>query len=358
MEFLKNFSNTNSFGIPVGGPASRILSELVLNQIDRLLRGEGIQFCRFADDYHLFSSNRDEAYSHLLFLSEKLLQNQGLQLQKAKTRFMSKAEFSATSPLHLQDEAVPDEEVKPDLPARARGLLRFSLRFDPYSPTAHEDYELLRREIERFDILDLLKSELSKTRIHISLARKIINALKFIEAGKRDAAIVALVQNPDLLYPVFSSVMLVAKSTFEDLSDVTQVQILESLIELIKNNSHVLRVELNLLYAIRLLGSRQITGSEDLLSGLYKATTSPLIRRDIILVMARWGVWYWLSDLRNQFRTFSPQERRAFIVASYRLADEGSHWRQYIQQEFTPLEKLTMSWAAQKVQSHGWTIPI
>ena len=47
-EFLSNFSGTYSFGIPVGGPAARILSELVLNQIDRLLRAASIEFTDYA----------------------------------------------------------------------------------------------------------------------------------------------------------------------------------------------------------------------------------------------------------------------------------------------------------------------
>ncbi len=42
MGFLSNFSETYSFGLPVGGPASRILAELTLNQIDRLLRSKNI----------------------------------------------------------------------------------------------------------------------------------------------------------------------------------------------------------------------------------------------------------------------------------------------------------------------------
>jgi hypothetical protein len=60
--------------------------------------------------------------------------------------------------------------------------------------------------------------------------------------------------------------------------------------------------------------------------------------------MAKWDAWYWLSDLRNQFRTLTPLERRAFIVASYKLSDEGRHWRSHIQPELTPLEKLTQKW--------------
>jgi hypothetical protein len=199
MEFLANFSNTNSFGIPVGGPAARILSELTLNQIDRLLKAEGIKFCRFSDDFHLFCDSVEQAYGALLYLSEKLLSNQGLQLQKSKTRLMSKSEFIETSPFHLDDESESLDIPKTDQQRKTRELLRFSLRFDPYATTADEDYRLLREEIARFDILGLLRSELSKTRIHMSLARKIIAALRFVESPQREDAILSLLQNTELL---------------------------------------------------------------------------------------------------------------------------------------------------------------
>jgi hypothetical protein len=66
MAFLKDFSNTYSFGLPVGGPAARILSELLLDQVDRLLRTHGIEFCRFADDFHLFADSYENAFKALL----------------------------------------------------------------------------------------------------------------------------------------------------------------------------------------------------------------------------------------------------------------------------------------------------
>ena len=89
MDFLSNYSNTRSFGLPIGGPAARILSEITINQIDRLLTGNGIVFARFADDYHLFAQSREDAYHHLIFLSEKLFDNQGLSLQKSEPPEMS-----------------------------------------------------------------------------------------------------------------------------------------------------------------------------------------------------------------------------------------------------------------------------
>ena len=88
MGFLNNFTNTRSFGLPIGGPAARILSELTLNQIDRILKNQGVVFVRYSDDYHLFANSRDAAFQNLVFLSEKLFLNQGLSLNKSKTRIL------------------------------------------------------------------------------------------------------------------------------------------------------------------------------------------------------------------------------------------------------------------------------
>jgi hypothetical protein len=225
MAFLTNFSGTNSYGIPIGGPGSRILSELLLNQIDRLLKAEGIQFCRFADDYHLFADNYEQAFKGLLFLSEKLLSNQGLQLQKSKTRVMSGQEFISTSPLALHtdsDESAPATPQNPDTSqtdkSRAGDLLSFAIRFDPYSPTARDDYEMLRKEIQKYDIISLLRAELVKSRIHISLSKKIVTAIRYIDDDLRDDAVLSLVTNADLLYPIYANVLIVAKALFENLT--------------------------------------------------------------------------------------------------------------------------------------------
>ena len=84
MTILSYFSGNRSYGLPVGGPAARLLSELVLNQVDRLLLLNKVRFCKFADDYHIFTDSMEHAYDVLVFLSEKLLQNEGLTLQKSK----------------------------------------------------------------------------------------------------------------------------------------------------------------------------------------------------------------------------------------------------------------------------------
>jgi hypothetical protein len=289
MEFLANFSQTYSFGIPVGGPAARILSELVLNQIDQLLRIEGIKFCRFADDFHLFCDSYQDAFRALLFLSESLVQNQGLQLQKAKTRIMSGAEFAATNPFFGGDDEVEAEAEAPTVRTQAQNLMRLSLRFDPYSPTAADDFEALRAEIDKVDIVGLLKSELVKSRVHISLTRKIITAMKYVDPARRDDAVLSLIENDELLYPVYSNVLFVAKSLYPELSPPARVGVISHVRRLIRDKSYLMQVDLNLSYAVRLIASSGGPENEQLLNAVYKHTNSVGIRRDIILAMARWN---------------------------------------------------------------------
>lgn len=48
LELLKQFSQTRSYGIPIGGPASRMLAELALADVDKHLDQRRISF----PDYH------------------------------------------------------------------------------------------------------------------------------------------------------------------------------------------------------------------------------------------------------------------------------------------------------------------
>ncbi|MDR3575037.1 MAG: RNA-directed DNA polymerase [Anaerolineaceae bacterium] len=359
MDLLSNFSNTNSFGLPIGGPAARILSEITINQIDHLLIDSGVKFVRFADDYHIFSDTREDAYRNLIFLSEKLFVNQGLALQKSKTRIMTSAEFRTTNPIKNQEEGhLTDENELSGVAHRSSHFLRFSLRFDPYSPTKDEDYDRLKNEIKKFDIIGLLKEELSKSRIHAALARKIVTAIQYLDGATKDDAVISVLDNCDVLYPIFSSVLLMIDDVFDVVSRETKELIIIKIQQMIRSESHIFRVDLHLSYAIRVLSHVGTNDNQALLSQIYDMRSSPLIRRDIILVMARWGQWYWISDLKNKFRTLSGPERRAFIVASYILKDEGNHWRDHIKKELSPFENLILGWAGEKANQKIWSIPL
>lgn len=359
MSFLSNFSNTNSFGLPIGGPAARLLSEITINQVDRLLQSKGIAFARFADDYHLFAETKEDAYRSLIYLSEKLFINQGLTLQKSKTRIMTSTEFRATNP--IRDEQKPDEEAAADAASdhSRSALMRFSLRFDPYSPTADDDYEALKAEVRKFDIIGMLKEELAKSRVHTSLARKIIAAIKFLTGKAKQDAVLSVMDNCDVLYPIFSSVLMMIDDQFENLDEGTQSEVLDKIRKLVDEDSHVFRVDMHMSFAIRVLAHSNTPEVQFLLQRLFDSRPSEIIRRDIILVMARWGEWYWLSDLKNRYRELSAPERRAFIASSFILKDEGKHWRDHMKKEFDPFEAVILKWASEKMHAQqDWSVPL
>jgi hypothetical protein len=151
---------------------------------------------------------------------------------------------------------------------------------------------------------------------------------------------------------------MVAKALYRELKEETKSVIVAKVGQLIADKSHVVQGELNLAYSIRLIAESQGPELEELLNKVYSSTKSSILRRDIILVMAKWRAWYWLSNLRTEFRTLGAAERRAFIIASYVLTDEGKHWRSHIEPELSPFELLLKKWASEKSQLSTWSVPI
>ena len=113
---------------------------------------------------------------------------------------------------------------------------------------------------------------------------------------------------------------------------------------------------------IRALAGRHSTENELLLTQLYESPhgfggkSAPYIQRDIMLILARWDATYWLSHEKNHISTAHPWVRRAFVVASYVLGDEGNHWRKANIRG--PFENLIRDWAPNKKQESSWQVPI
>lgn len=84
-ELLLYWANRDSYGLPVGSNASRILAEVALIEVDNYLISKGIDFCRFVDDYRIFAENSFEAHSNLALLILKL-SKEGLFLNTQKTK--------------------------------------------------------------------------------------------------------------------------------------------------------------------------------------------------------------------------------------------------------------------------------
>lgn len=352
MDLLKQFSQNVSYGLPVGGPASRILAELALDNVDKLLLRRGVRFCRYADDYALFCADRSDAYRQLVFLSEKLA-NEGLVLQKKKTRILSSQEFRDTAQL------LDPVEAANALASEEKKLLSISLRFDPYSPTAESDYEELKGAIQDIDIIGILGREIAKPVVDAAVARHAVQAILALDDSQRLQAVKMLLDGSNVmtLAPVFVTVMRVVREVYATSDPDARSFIDDCLCKLWSEQSPLLSVEVNLSYYMRALAGDQTQYKEEIVIKLFEQSASPMIRRLAILIMSKWRCHYWLSDARTKYGAMSVFERRAFVIASYFLGDEGKHWREHVKPSWASPDRLVRDWFSTRFQTNK-SVPV
>ena len=107
-EILMHWANRNSYGIPVGCDASRLLSEAMLIGVDNQLIEHKVPFVRYVDDYRMFASSYMEAHSYLNILINAL-DREGLFINSDKTKIVS-CNASENSDADKEDGAAPAKD--------------------------------------------------------------------------------------------------------------------------------------------------------------------------------------------------------------------------------------------------------
>jgi hypothetical protein len=119
---------------------------------------------------------------------------------------------------------------------------------------------------------------------------------------------------------------------------------------LFRTRSHLIENDLNMAYMLQVFGQRQSAPKERLLITYYERSSSPLVRREIILIMAKWRASYWLTDLLRRFGSLSSWERKAFIVASFYMEDEGEHWQRHTKNTLSGAEMILRDWFTERLR--------
>ncbi|WP_288987236.1 RNA-directed DNA polymerase [uncultured Pseudoalteromonas sp.] len=245
-KLIQTFSGTNSYGLPVGGPAARILAELALDSLDHILLISGIKFKRYVDDFIIFCETKEDAHSVLTLISRKLMENEGLTLQKHKTNILSKDEFTSLTQSKLygldEDEGSPMKAKFMSLP----------IRFDPYSQNAAEQYEEIKETLSDFDLLGMLSNELQKSKINQPFSKQLVRAFAAVDNRILSDAFNVIFNSINELYPIFNTIIQVATTNWLRFESVTKNLIRNKLIELIQTDSFILKTELNLAYVVKL----------------------------------------------------------------------------------------------------------
>ena len=93
--FAEQLMADSGKGIPTGPFASRLLAEVVLNDVDRYLLATNVDFVRWVDDFNVFAGSYADVQRAVGGLSAWLYSEHGLSLQMLKTHIVDARTYSA-----------------------------------------------------------------------------------------------------------------------------------------------------------------------------------------------------------------------------------------------------------------------
>ncbi len=301
-KMLARFSEGTSYGIPIGPPASRLLAEAVLIDVDSTLKSYGIDFLRFVDDYAIFAEKPKDAEYGIRVLGETLFQNHGLTLQTAKTKVLS---ASAYLEKHLTLHSEKEENRR-----KLFEILGDSL----YEETCYEDLDdEQKKEIDAYNLAEMLTEALSADEsVDYQEVSFILGRLSSLQ---KPELISIVLENLDRLYPVANAVAAFFKD-FKNLEDEQYKEIGTALLRPLLHATETRPSEFYAIWILHVFGQDdRWNHGEDLLR-IFRETSSDVVRRYSALALARSGSRAQAVAIKEYLNSGSSQCRTAMLLAT------------------------------------------
>lgn len=325
-KLVSNLMGRNSYGIPVGPYASRILAEAILIDVDSTLQSKSVSFVRWVDDYNIFCSSEYEAQSVLFHLGEWLYTNHGLTLQTAKTKILPIARFKQEI-LLKHDAALTDRDSVVNILRDFR--FGYEDAADEEEPT-EEEIEVILQLFHGIDLQAMLEDSLSDTTLvdyeAVVYVLTKIPRIPGLDEDLKRKVLELVIDNAELLYPVAEQISKYVLS-FDNLSSRDRKRIAKKLLKPLKSK----RNPPPPYYAMWVLHifapSPQWNHSEEIFQ-LYSETTSEIIKRLAALVVCTSGARAHALAIKDDYTNASPLLKMAILYASKKLGpDERKHWK-------------------------------
>ena len=316
-----------SFGLPVGGSASRILAELAISDIDKTLIHDDIVATRFVDDFRIFLHSEQDPYEVLSFLAQHLGVSEGLTLNAYKTNVFSRSEF-----LSRIEKLITD--ISPKAESDALESLTAEVYFDDTPDVS--DIE----KLEALNLLSFLQEEIAKENYDIGRIKVIFRALKITRPTE---AIGYILENFSKL-TIFAKEVTLLMQVLEEkkpgcFDDLTQ-EIVSVILAPSVSNVEWIRTWLMELFVrgVVPIKARQLRNIEML--------SSVLDKRQLHIIRNRSGRKPFFRANKNKIRQMSPFEQSAFICGAVCLPnDEYKKWLTTLKPIFSgPTGNLFLQW--------------
>lgn len=338
MDLLSGWNGTETFGIPVGSAASRLLAEIALTDVDEALLAQGVDFIRFNDDYRIFAPDLREAYEAIAFLAETLYRNHGLSLQQHKTSIFDVADFRE------RFLSTPLDREMDSLHERFERLLEELGLEDWYEPIEYDDLTPeQQREIDALNLSELLEEELQNGSPDVPIVRFVLRRLA--QLGD-DSAVDLVLGNIDEAMPAFSDVIHYFRA-LRHLDEEARSRLGNRLLDLLEG-SVVSALPYHRMWILDTFTHDREWDNEDRFFALYNREPDQACRRKLILAMGRASQRHWFqSQWRNLF-DHPHWARRAVIAAGSCLpGDARRHWYRSLKSHLDVLEESVAKWARQ-----------
>jgi Reverse transcriptase (RNA-dependent DNA polymerase) len=337
----EELDRNNLHGLPVGDNPSRLVAELVIDDIDRWMYARDVQFTRFVDDYRIFCHSREEAYQSLANLADYLYDTHGLTLQSQKTKILEADIFKREvlgSKVHREITDLADDLDK----------IIGDVEYD------EDDTQLtspdVQDQIDELGLENLLMEQLKQEEINISIVRFIVNRLA---QTKRSSAIDSIILEIDKLYSVFPEVIRYFISCSDDISSDIKHEIGELLYVKIKNSVYS-SLDYHRMQMATLFSSSEEWLGNDKVDSLYNLFTDIWSRPMINIAYARRDRQEWFRKRMWNMDSLPVWERRSFLYAASCLPEkerEGYYSR--IGPKLDVLESIVVNWARNVAISAG-----
>lgn len=327
-ELLLFWANRDSYSLPVGGNASRILAEAALLSVDDYLISHGISFCRFVDDYRFFAPDIKSAHAWLTLFVERLFL-EGLSINPAKT---SLEDVSTRLKNPLPKVPVDQAKIKQRRDADATRLI---VGYTGTVPTKFRELsEKESAELRGEDLSESIKSLKSKV---VAQPNDIRRLLRILVAQRAYAELSVL---PEVLdrFPQFTPMIvdLLVKKT-DDVPDMTRSLLRDYFQTKLTNAEKI--PEYILISIVRLLGSKGYECKASLLDLFrnLKRNAGSFIGRCIIDGIRGLACRNDVLEIRQYFNRADVWERRAIIrlVDTHLSEEEKRPWLKNVKVHMT-----------------------
>nr|WP_246522112.1 reverse transcriptase domain-containing protein [Neoroseomonas terrae] len=331
LKHIKVIRAKQSFGVPVGGSAARLLAELALADTDLAIRQEGLLSTRFVDDFRIFLQAHEDPYDALALLAEQLGLSEGLSLNAAKTKVETRAEFLARL-RHLVADVAEEAE------GAALEALTSDIYFDDEPDAA--DLEALKS----MNLLGFLQEEVGEEAFDMGRIKVIFRALTLAKPSEA----VEYIRDNFTELVVFAKEMTILMQALQNdnrgcFADLTET-VIDTILSPPSSSIQTIKTWLMELF-VRGVVPIDASGVKRL-----ETLSSPLDRRQLHLIRGRIRDRLYFRRGKTGFGQLSDMEQSCFVWgASCLPKDEFESWLTMAKSIFArPLGALYLKWAEQQ----------